>query len=59
MTPEFHRAEATRCRRAATRSPSTAAARLRTFADENEQIADILEELQKINARVPRAPEPC
>ena len=58
MTPEFHRAEATRYRRAATRSPKTDAARLCALADDNEQIADILEELRKINARVPRRPTP-
>ena len=56
MTPEFHRAEARRYRRAATRSPRTDAARLRALADDNERIADILEELRKINARVARAP---
>ena len=38
---QFHRAKATR---------------YRALADDNEQIADILEELRKINARVPRAP---
>ena len=58
MTPEFHRAEATRYRRAATRSPKTDAARLCALADDNEQIADILDELRKINARVPRSSTP-
>ena len=55
MTPEFHRAQAIQCRRIAAEWPGTdSAIRLLALADDNERVADILDELAKINARLPR-----
>ena len=56
MTPEFHRGQAERCRRiAAERRDTDSARRLMIQAVNHDQAADILIELNKINARLPRA----
>ena len=56
MTPEFHRGQAERCRRiAAERRDTDSARRLIMQAVNHDQAADILIELNKINARLPRA----
>ena len=56
MTPEFHREQADWCRRiAAERRDMDSARRLIMQAVNHDRAADILIELNKINARLPRA----
>ena len=56
MTPEFHRGQAEQCRRiAAERRDTDSARRLIMQAVNHDRAADILIELNKINARLPRA----
>ena len=56
MTPEFHRGQAEWCRRiAAERRDTDSARRLIMQAVNHDRAADILIELNKINARLPRA----
>ena len=53
MTPEFHRGQAERCRRiAAERRDTGSARRLIMQAVNHDRAADILIELNKINARL-------
>ena len=55
MTPEFYRSEAQRCRQIAAERPGTDSANhLIAQADDHDRAADILTELNKINARLPR-----
>ena len=55
MTSEFYRNEAQRCRRIAAEWPGTESANhFIALADNHDRAADILIELNKINARLPR-----
>jgi hypothetical protein len=54
MTPEFHRQQAQRFRRIAAEQRDTDITHLILLAHNHDRAADILIELNKINARLPR-----
>jgi hypothetical protein len=58
MSPKYHRTEARRCRRLAAERPDTDSLKhsLIKRADDHDRLADIITELSKINAVLPRAP---